>query len=284
MPTDAQKNLADILNSPSYRPADRDPDLLQKPELRPVRLQLELYKPELSLEEHHVRSTIVLFGSTQLVETDAADARMQQAQSALKAQPHNAGLKRAVKRYERLLAKARFYDAARQFAQLVSRENQRHHCREFVIVTGGGPGIMEAGNRGAYDAGCKSIGLNIHLPAEQVPNPYITPDLCFQFRYFALRKMHFLLRAKGLVVFPGGFGTLDELFEVLTLRQTNRIQAMPIILYHRDYWRRVIDFEFLADEGVIDDSDLELFNYAETPEEAWNFIQRFHGDGPPSRK
>ena len=193
-------------------------------------------------------------------------------------------MKRAVKRYERLLAKAHFYDAAKKFAQLVSRENQKNECREFVVVTGGGPGIMEAGNRGAFEAGCKSIGLNIRLPAEQAPNPYITPDLCFQFRYFALRKMHFLLRAKALVIFPGGFGTLDELFEVLTLRQTNRIQAMPIILFHRDYWRRVIDFEFLADEGVIEDQHLELISYAETPEEAWNLIQTFHRQRSAARK
>jgi uncharacterized protein (TIGR00730 family) len=284
MSTDAQKNLAAILSSPSYRSADRDPDLLQKPELRPVRLQLELYKPELSLEEHHIRSTIVLFGSTQLVEKHQAEAHLQRAQSALAAQPHNAGLKRAVKRYERLLAKSNFYDAARRFAQIVSEKNQENHHCEYVIVTGGGPGIMEAGNRGAFEAGCKSIGLNIRLPAEQAPNPYITPDLCFQFRYFALRKMHFLLRAKALVIFPGGFGTLDELFEVLTLRQTNRIQAMPIILFHREYWRRVIDFEFLADEGVIEDQHLELISYAETPEEAWKLIESFHQALSAARK
>jgi uncharacterized protein (TIGR00730 family) len=276
MSTDAQKNLEAVLNSPSYRPADRDPDLLQRPELRPVRLQLELYKPELSLEEHQVRSTIVLFGGTQIVEPNDAKARLQRAQAALAENPQNVGLQRSVARDKRLLAKAHFYNAARSFAQIVSRENQRHDCRDYVIVTGGGPGIMEAGNRGAHDVGCKSIGLNIRLPAEQAPNPYITPDLCFQFRYFALRKMHFLLRAKALVVFPGGFGTLDELFEVLNLRQTNRIQLMPIILFNREYWNQVIDFQFLADEGVIGDEHLELFNYAESPEEAWDIIQQFY--------
>jgi uncharacterized protein (TIGR00730 family) len=276
MPTDAQKNLEAILKSPSYLPADRDPELLQKPELRPVRLQLELYKPELALEEHHVRSTIVLFGGTQLVQKSEAEARLQRAQTALASHPQNAGLQRAVARYKRLLDRAGVYDAARRFAELASRENQKNDCREYVIVTGGGPGIMEAGNRGAYDAGCKSVGLNIRLPAEQAPNPYITPELCFQFRYFALRKMHFLLRAKALVVFPGGFGTLDELFEVLNLRQTNRIQPMPIILFQRQYWSRVIDFQFLADEGVINDEHLELFSYAESPEEAWDTIQQFY--------
>jgi uncharacterized protein (TIGR00730 family) len=279
MSNEAQKNLDAILNSPSYRPADRDPDLLQRPELRPVRLQLELYKPELLLEEHHVQSTIVLFGGTQIVEQSQAEARLQRAQTALAAHPSNVGLQRAVARDKRLLANARFYDAARSFAQIVSRDNQSNDCREFVIVTGGGPGIMEAGNRGAHDMGCKSIGLNIRLPTEQAPNPYITPDLCFQFRYFALRKMHFLLRAKALVVFPGGFGTLDELFEVLNLRQTNRILSMPTILFNREYWNHVIDFQFLADEGVIGDEHLELFNYAETPEEAWNIIQSFYQQG-----
>lgn len=147
-----------------------------------------------------------------------------------------------------------------------------------MITTGGGPGVMEAANRGAYDVGAKSIGLNITLPHEQTPNPYITPELCFQFRYFALRKMHFLLRAKALVVFPGGFGTLDELFDALTLRQTQRMQAIPIILFGKEYWRRVIDFQFLADEGVIADEHLDLIDFAETPEEAWEIITKFHGD------
>ena len=227
-----------------------------------------------------MRSTIVLFGSTQLVEKAESEARLQQAHAALAAQPHNAGLQRAVARYERLLANVRCYDDARRFAQIVSRENQRHECREYVIVTGGGPGIMEAGNRGAYEAGCKSIGLNIRLPAEQAPNPYITPDLCFQFRYFALRKMHFLLRAKALVVFPGGFGTLDELTDALTLRQTRRMQEIPIILFGRDYWQKVIDFQFLADEGVITDEHLNLIAYAETPQEAWELIERFYSSEP----
>jgi len=280
MPTDAQKNLEAILNSPSYRLADRDPDLLQKPELRPVRLQLELFKPELALEEANVRSTIVLFGSTQIIERSAAEARLERAKTALSVDEQNAGLKRTVDRCQRLLAKAHFYDAARKFAQLVSVDNQRYDCRDYVIVTGGGPGIMEAGNRGAYDVECKSIGLNIRLPAEQAPNAYITPELCFQFRYFALRKMHFLLRAKALVVFPGGFGTLDELFEVLTLRQTNRVQPIPVILFGREFWDHAIDFQFLADEGVIADEHLQLVDYAETPEEAWDVILRFHGQSP----
>ena len=164
----------------------------------------------------------------------------------------------------------------RKFAQLVSQTCQLDGQCDYVITTGGGPGIMEAANRGAHDVGAKSIGLNITLPAEQVPNPYITPNLCFQFHYFALRKMHFLMRAKALVVFPGGFGTLDELFDALTLRQTHRMQQIPIILFGRDYWSHVIDFQFLADEGVIADEHLDLIAYAETPEEAWNIICQFH--------
>ena len=163
-----------------------------------------------------------------------------------------------------------------QFARLVSQRCQIDGQCDYVIITGGGPGIMEAANRGAHDVGAKSIGLNITLPLEQVPNPYITPNLCFQFHYFALRKMHFLMRAKALVVFPGGFGTLDELFDALTLRQTRRMQEIPIILFGREYWNRVIDFQFLADEGVIADEHLALISYAETPEEAWHIIARFH--------
>jgi uncharacterized protein (TIGR00730 family) len=280
MPIDPQINLQAILNSPSYRLADRDPDLLQKPELRPVRLQLELYKPELALETLNVRSTIVLFGGTQIIERPLAEAKLKRAKERLAAKPDDAKLQRSIQRAEKLLAKSHYYDAARRFAQIVSVDNQRYDCRDYVVVTGGGPGIMEAGNRGAADVECKSIGLNIRLPAEQVPNAYITPELCFQFRYFALRKMHFLLRAKALVVFPGGFGTLDELFEVLTLRQTNRIQPIPIILFGREYWSRALDFQFLADEGVIADDHLQLFSYAETPEEAWEQILRFHGQSP----
>jgi uncharacterized protein (TIGR00730 family) len=191
--------------------------------------------------------------------------------------PDNTGLKRAVERSERILAKAKYFDAAREFAGLVTSACQTNGECDYVIVTGGGPGIMEAANRGAFEANGKSIGLNISLPAEQRPNPFITPELCFQFQYFAMRKLHFLMRAKALVVFPGGFGTLDELFDALTLRQTHRMQSIPIILFGRDYWSSVINFEFLADEGVIADEHLELVQYAETPEEAWQAICDFHG-------
>ena len=171
------------------------------------------------------------------------------------------------------------YEAAREFGRIVSSTCQTEGSCDFVVVTGGGPGIMEAANRGAYDVEAKSIGLNITLPEEQYPNPYITPELCFQFHYFAIRKMHFLLRAKALVIFPGGFGTLDELFDALTLRQVGRMQEIPIILFNQEYWSNVINFQFLADEGVIRDAHLDLISFAETAQEAWDIILNFHGPG-----
>ena len=273
-------NLHAILNSPSYRLAEEDTDFLKLDALRPVRLQLELLKPEMALAEQNVVSTIVAFGGTQIVERSVGEQRLAAARQQLDANPGDPQAQRRVERAKRVLAKTQYYDAAREFGRLVSAHCQVDDDCEFVIITGGGPGIMEAANRGAYDAGAKSIGLNITLPHEQAPNPYITPELCFQFHYFALRKMHFLFRARALVVFPGGFGTLDELFDALTLRQTNRMQAIPVILYGREYWERVIDFQFLADEGVIADEHLELIDYAETPAEAWELITRFHGVEP----
>jgi uncharacterized protein (TIGR00730 family) len=262
--------------SSSYILAFEDETMLRRPELRPVRMQLELLKPELVLAEENVDSTIVVFGSTQIVEPAEAERRLAAASEALSHEPENPLLQRVVRRCERILAKSRYYDAAREFARIVSSACQIDgHC-DYVVMTGGGPGIMEAANRGAHDVGAKSVGLNITLPQEQAPNHYITPELCFQFHYFALRKMHFLLRARALLVFPGGFGTMDELFEVLTLRQTNRMQEIPVILYCREYWEKVINFQFLADEGVIADAHLKLIQYAETPQEAWDLIARFH--------
>jgi uncharacterized protein (TIGR00730 family) len=261
---------------PNYLLAEDDVAFLKRPELRPVRLQLELLKPELLLEEHGIASTLVVFGGTQIVERPIAEQRLAQAKEALAADASNVVKQRAVARAERIVAKSHFYDEAREFGRLVSCSCQVQGRCDFAVVTGGGPGIMEAANRGAHDVGAKSIGLNITLPEEQLPNSFITPDLCFQFRYFAIRKMHFLLRAKGLVIFPGGFGTLDELFEVLTLRQVNRMQPIPVILYNREYWDRAVDFQFLADEGTIRDEHLSLLRYAETPEEAWEIICSFY--------
>lgn len=265
-----------IINSPSYKLAELDTTFLQRPELRPVRMQLELLKPEMAFQEHAVHSTIVVFGGTRLLERHIVEDQLAAARSALAASPEDPGLKRLVTRAERMLAKTGYYEAAREFGRIVSTSSKNNREIGFFVATGGGPGIMEAANRGAHDVGAKSIGLNITLPLEQFPNPYITPELCFQFHYFALRKMHFVLRARALVIFPGGFGTLDELFEVLTLRQTNRMQAIPVILFGREYWDNALDFQFLADEGVIDDEHLHLIDYAETPQEAWEIICRFH--------
>ncbi|MDX1947198.1 MAG: TIGR00730 family Rossman fold protein [Pirellulaceae bacterium] len=266
----------DPLALPNYLLAEEDLAFLKRPELRPVRLQLELLKPDLALEEHNIASTLVVFGGTQVVEPAEAARRLAAARKTLAADPNSELLRRGVARAERVAAKARYYDEAREFARIVSSSCQiQGHC-DFAIVTGGGPGIMEAANRGAADVGAKSLGLNITLPEEQLPNPYITPELCFRFRYFAIRKMHFLLRAKGLVVFPGGFGTLDELFEVLTLRQTGKMQPIPVILYGREFWEGVVDFQFLADEGVIRDEHLSLLSYAETPGEAWQILRDFY--------
>lgn len=273
------ERVESILRSPSYRLANNDIDFLSRTELRPIRLQLELLKPEMVLSEQKVESTVVLFGGTQIVEAVEAQRRLAAAKENLAANPDDPACKRNVARGERVLANSRYYDEARQFAAIVSSTCQRDGLCDYVIVTGGGPGVMEAGNRGAHDVGAKSIGLNITLPAEQAPNPYITPELCFQFRYFALRKMHFLLRAKALIIFPGGFGTLDELTDALTLRQTNRMQEIPIVMYGSEYWNRVIDFQFLADEGVIADHHLNLLSFADSPEEAWNVICRFHRNG-----
>ena len=202
---------------------------------------------------------------------------LDQAQAAIEKDPDDPEAKRMMIRAERMMDKVRYYEECREFSRIVTDYNKQHRDGEFLIKTGGGPGIMEAANRGAFEAGGKSMALNITLPFEQTPNAYITPGFCFQFNYFAIRKMHFLLRAKALVCFPGGFGTLDELFTSLTLRQTGRMQAIPIILYSREYWDQIINFQFLADEGVIRDEHLRLFQYCETPQQTWQTIADFHG-------
>lgn len=272
----APTNIERILNSPSYRLAFQDLDYLGHEALRPVRLQLELLKPEIIMNEAQVRSTIVVFGSARIIEEDAARQRLAQAEAALRDNPGDKRLQQNVAIAQNLLANAHYYDQAREFARLVTSTCQIDgHC-DFVIVTGGGPGIMEAANRGAYDVAAKSVGLNITLPHEQAPNEYITPELCFNFQYFAIRKMHFLLRAKALVVFPGGFGTLDELFEALTLVQTQRMARLPILLFGKSFWEQAIDFQFLVDQGTISPEDLDLFHYVETAEEAWSRIVDFY--------
>lgn len=271
-----------LLRSPSYRRADQDLDFLSREELRPVRLQLELLKAELIQREHGIRSTIVVFGSSRLVEPARARARLKRAEAALEKNPGDPRLERAVQVARRQLELARFYDEAREFGRLVSSSCQVNGRCDYVVMTGGGPGIMEAANRGAADVGAKSIGLNITLPHEQLPNPYITPSLCFQFKYFAIRKMHFLLRAKALVAFPGGFGTLDELFEALTLCQTGKITGLTIVLMGKAFWEEVINWSTLVEAGLISEEDLALFHYAETAQEAWALIAKNHGIVPRS--
>lgn len=272
------RNLDQIIHSSTYRLAHEDLELLNSSSMRGVRMLLEISKPELQLEDSGITSTIIVFGGARLKEQQFAEADLETALNDLKADPESATLQRTVARCRRLVELSSFYDAAREFAFLASRYGQPEDssapcCSSHVIVTGGGPGIMEAANRGAFEAGCRSIGLNIQLPHEQYPNPYITPNLCFQFNYFALRKFHFVMRSVGAVLFPGGYGTLDELFEVLTLRQVGTKHAMPIVLFGKDYWSRLIDFEFMADSGLIDDEDLHLIQFADTPSEAWALIR-----------
>ena len=254
---------------PAYRLAFQDSDFLLRPDLRPVRFQLELLKPELLLEEAGIASTFVFYGSARIPEPSKADALIRASAT---------DRQRAIA--ERLKAKSRYYDEARKLARIVSRvAPDSDGSKHFVVCSGGGPSIMEAANRGAADEGRPSIGLNIVLPHEQLPNRYVTPSLSFQFHYFALRKMHFLLRARAVAVFPGGFGTLDEAFELLTLIQTGKVKPLPILFFGRDYWTRVVDFEALAEEGTISEDDLDLITYVETADEAWHHVCAFYSKG-----
>ena len=268
-----------ILQSPSYRRADVDLDFLARDTMRGVRLQIDYFKPEILLEEHRIRHTIVVFGSTRICEPAAAQRKANVLKAALAADAGNKELERRLAIAERVLAKSHYYEVAREFGRLVSATNKTANGQHRVVVTGGGPGIMEATNRGAFDLGAKSVGFNISLPHEQYPNPYITPELCFNFHYFAMRKLHFLLRAKALVAFPGGYGTFDELFEVLTLVQTRKIKPIPVVLVGESYWRKAVNLDFLVDEGVIDQEDRELFWFAETAQEIWNGILHWHDIG-----
>ena len=259
----------------AYRLAFTDTEFLLREELRPVRMQLELLKPEMVQQERGIESTIVIFGSARILAPEVAAAQLEFA----RAGRDTAALRRA----ETALAMSHFYDEARRFAGIVTTRS-REHDTPIYVVTGGGPGIMEAGNRGAHDVGGQSIGLNIVLPHEQAPNPYITPELCFQFHYFALRKMHFLMRSIALVCFPGGFGTLDELFETMTLVQTGKSRKRPILLFGRDFWTRLIDFDHLVDTGMIGAGDLGLFHFVETADEAWEVLATHYGfDLPPTQ-
>ena len=251
---------------PAYQLAFRDTDFLLRDELRPVRFQLELLKPEMLLEEANIGSTLVMYGSARIPSPDKADA--------VRAAAVTDEQKKVA---DRLADKAKYYEEARKLARLASQcAIVEKGMRQFVVCSGGGPSIMEAANRGAAEVGAESLGLNIVLPHEQAPNRYVTPRLSFQFHYFALRKMHFLLRAREVAVFPGGFGTFDEFFELLTLIQTGKMKPIPILLYGREFWERVVNFEALAEEGVINAKDLSLFRWCETAEEGWGHVQQFY--------
>ncbi len=261
---------ARIRASGSHVRADFDLALLARDELRPVRLQLEYLKPELAFADLGVDHTVVVFGGTRLLDPELARERL--AEAAAQSGENDAGIERA----RATLARSRYYEIGREFGRLVGRCGRGPGDHRLVVVTGGGPGGMEAANRGAHEVGAASVGLNITLPREQQPNPYLTPELSFQFRYFALRKLHFLLRARALVALPGGYGTIDELFETLCLVQTQRRAPLPVILVGEQFWRRAVDFDFLAEEGMIDADDLSLFEFAETAQEIWDRILRWY--------
>jgi uncharacterized protein (TIGR00730 family) len=252
--------------SAAYKLAFQDSEFLLREDLRPVRFQLELLKPELLLNEAKIGSTMVFYGSARIPAPDMADALIEAATN---------DEQRVIA--ERLKAKSRYYEIARQLARLASRcSTDAEGNRHFVVCSGGGPSIMEAANRGAFEEGQETIGRNIVLPHEQLPNRYVTPDLSFQFHYFALRKMHFLLRARAVAVFPGGYGTFDEMFELLTLIQTGKVRPLPILLFGRDFWSRMVNFQGLVEEGVISPHDLDLIRWCETAEEAWDYVCGFY--------
>ncbi|HOP15815.1 MAG TPA: LOG family protein [Gammaproteobacteria bacterium] len=273
---EASRRVRAIMNSPSYREADRDPDFLHREEMRGARLQVDYAKAESILRAYDIQRTIIVFGSTRIPDPAVARHRRDDLQRRLAQQPDDNRLRRQVAVAGRILDNSSYYDVARELGRLVGSVRHGGERDHLAVMTGGGPGIMEAANRGAFDAGADTIGLNISLPHEQEPNPYVTPDLCFRFHYFALRKLHFMLRACALVACPGGYGTMDELFEALTLIQTRKIDPLPVVLIGERFWRRAFDVDFLVDEGVIDDEDRDLFWFAETAQDAWDGILQWH--------
>lgn len=273
--SDARENTAD-----GTAPVGSDPDFefMDQPELRPIRLQLEYLKPELAFEKLGVRSTIVVFGSTTLIDPDDAQRQLEEAEQASRLAPGDERRDQRLQRARGELAKSRYYAIARELGQRIGRYGDGPLDNRLVVVTGGGPGAMEAANRGAHDVGAVSVGLNIALPAEQEPNPYVTPELSFEFRYFALRKLHFMLRARALVAFPGGYGTLDELFETLCLIQTGKREPLPVILVGAVHWKSTVDFDFLYRENMIQRAHLDLFQYAESADEIMSRIETWYAD------
>jgi len=278
---DLFSQIQKLVESETYRLATNDPDFLEHNDLRSVRLQLEYLKPEWTMRRQGVSSTVIVFGSARVQSAKQLDAEMAVLGDSLQKAPENKALLARQEVLNKRKNYVKYYNEARKFSAIVSEKFQDQDRRDFVVVTGGGPGIMEAANRGADDVGARSIGLNINLPKEQEPNPYISPELCFQFRYFALRKMHFLMRAKALVAFPGGFGTLDEVFEVLTLVQTKKVAPLPIILFGKEYWSQAVNFKFLAQESFIEPADLALFKVVDSAKDAVRLISDFY-NGKPS--
>lgn len=258
--------------SPSYKLSYMDTDFITRDELRPVRLQLELMKPELLQQEMGIKATVVVFGGSRVVDEATARRKLAEAESKAAENPRDPAYRQQVDIAKRLVSKAHYYEESRKLGKMLSTRCHATSGCKLVVITGGGPGLMEAANRGAHDAGEKTMGLNIVLPHEQEPNHYITPELSFQFHYFSIRKMHFLMRAQALVAFPGGFGTLDELFETLTLIQTKKIKPLPVLLFGREFWEKVINFDFLVEEGVISPGDLDIFQFVEGAEEAADII------------
>ncbi len=275
---DAQSSKLNVdtpqTTSASYALSFLDTDFMMRDELRPVRLQLELLKPEIIQTELNIASTVVIFGSARIKDSDTAKAHLDYLKAEAEKNPDRPDIVRQRKIAQRDLDNSRYYDEARGLARMIASAGKDADGAGCVVSTGGGPGIMEAANRGAHDVNAKSIGLNIVLPHEQAPNPYITPELSFQFHYFAIRKMHFLIRAKALIAFPGGFGTMDELFETLTLVQTKKIAPMPILLFGKSFWQNVINFDALVDAGTISSEDLDLFHYVETAQEGWELLHQ----------
>ncbi len=276
-----QKRREKLLKSKAYIKAYEDIDFLKEDEQRPIRLQLELLKPETILHKYGIKNTVVCFGSARTFEKKEAVKRVAFIEKMLKNKPNDPDLKLKLKNAKALLKSSRYYEEARRFAYMAGSKFINGN-EKLTVVTGGGPGIMEAANRGAYEAGEKNIGLNITLPMEQGANPYISEEFCFRFHYFAIRKMHFVMRARALVVFPGGFGTMDELFEVLTLVQTGKKRKLPIILFGPEYWENTINFKNMADWGYISYQDVNIFKYAKTAEEAWDIIEEFYNEHPIS--
>lgn len=274
--TEAVEKLKEIIDRSSHEFAQDDIDFIYSDEARPIRLQYDYLKAESKMQKQGIHHTIVVFGSARIVEFDVAMKKLKKIEKELQTSPHSESLLSSLKKAESMVRKSVYYDQAREFGQLVGKSGKDPEDCHVTLMTGGGPGIMEAANRGATDVGAKSIGLNIELPHEQFPNPYVTPELSFEFRYFGMRKLHFMQRAKALVVFPGGFGTMDELFEILTLIQTGKSPCIPIVLVGKEYWDRVVNFYFLQEEDVIEAEDLEMITYVENAKDAWDTILKWH--------